>query len=112
MVNPGAFQGARKAFLLGEKEAYSQAVDEGYVPEAVAKIQRRYFKRFPVDLPDNVEPSEEQLAAVDDDEIEPEFPEPDAEKLSAQEYEAAMTALDERRKKILFKKGVSEDHRA
>ena len=107
MVNPGAFHGARKAFLMGEKEAYSQAVDEGYAAECIAKIQRRFFKRFPIDLPDEAEPTAEELAKVDDDEIEPDFPEPERDKMSQQEYEAALDVLEERRKKLVFKKGVS-----
>ncbi|PPQ88063.1 hypothetical protein CVT26_007993, partial [Gymnopilus dilepis] len=106
MVNPGAFHGARKAFLMGEKEAYSQAVDEGYAAECIAKIQRRFFKRFPIDLPDEAEPTAEELAKVDDDEIEPDFPEPERDKMSQQEYEAALDVLEERRKKLVFKKGI------
>ena len=107
MVNPGAFQGARKAFLLGEKEAYRQAMEEGYIAEAIANIQRRFFKRFPVDLPDDVDPSEEALAAVDDEAIEPEYERPDPEKMSSEEYEEAIKKMEERQKKISFKRGVS-----
>ncbi|KAF8876893.1 hypothetical protein CPB84DRAFT_1852837 [Gymnopilus junonius] len=105
MVNPRAFQGARKIFLTGEKEAYSQAVDEGFVPEAVVKIQHRYFKRFPIDLPDEVDPTPEELAAVDDEAIDPEYPEPDPEKMTGAEYEAAMEELSKRQRKIAFWKG-------
>ena len=107
MVNPGAFQGARKAFLMGEKEAYSQAVDDGYIAEAVGKIQRRFFKRFPVELADDFEPTAEDLAKVDNDEIDMDHAEPDREKLSEREYEAAVKALEERQKRVAFKKGVS-----
>ncbi|PPQ77171.1 hypothetical protein CVT26_008091 [Gymnopilus dilepis] len=105
MVNPGAFKGVRKLFLMGEKEAYSQAVEDGYIVEAVARTQRRFFKRFPIDLPDEIEPSPEELAKVDDEEIEIDYPEPDREKLSEEEYEAAVKALEERRKRVAFKKG-------
>ena len=52
---------------MGEKEAYSQAVDEGYIAECTAKIQRRFFKRFPIDLPDEVEPTPEELASCNGD---------------------------------------------
>ncbi|PPR07728.1 hypothetical protein CVT26_003721 [Gymnopilus dilepis] len=110
MVNPGAFQGARKIFLMGEKDAYSQAVDEGYIAEGIAKIQRRFFKRFPIDLPDNVDPSPEELAKVDDEEIEPDYPEPERDKMSEAEYEAALKTLDERRKRVAFRKGYQKDH--
>ena len=67
MVNPGAFQGSRKAFLLSQKADYRDGVVGGYAADALAKIQRKYFKRYPIDLPDLKEPSAEWLAAVDDD---------------------------------------------
>ena len=51
MVNPGTFRGLRKEFLLGEKATYSEAVTGGYAADALANIQRRYFKRFPPELP-------------------------------------------------------------
>ncbi|KAF8869052.1 hypothetical protein CPB84DRAFT_1856813 [Gymnopilus junonius] len=105
MVNPGAFQGAWKAFLMGEKEFYSQAVDDGFVAEAVAKIQLRYFKRFPIDLPEEEDPSPEDLAAVDDDAIEPDYQEPDPEKMTSKEYEEAMEKLGSRQRKIAFRRG-------
>ncbi|PPQ98301.1 hypothetical protein CVT26_013496 [Gymnopilus dilepis] len=104
MVNPGAFKGARKAFLMGEKETYSRAVDDGYVAEAVAQIQRRFFKRFPLDLPDDVDPTEETLAAVDDDEIEPEREAPDPDTMTKEEYEAAIMVVESRQKKIAFRR--------
>lgn len=112
MVNPGAFQGARKTFLMGKKEAYSQAVDNGYVAEAVAKIQRRYFKRFPIDLSDKVEPTPEELAAIDDDIINPKYEEPDEEKMTTEEYKLAMEKLDVRRTRVAFHKGVSQAWRS
>ncbi|KAF8907255.1 hypothetical protein CPB84DRAFT_1843965 [Gymnopilus junonius] len=105
MVNPGAFQGARKAFLMGKKEFYSQAVDDGFVAEAVAKIQLRYFKRFPIDSPEEEDPSPEDLAAVDDDAIEPNYQEPDPEKMTSKEYEEAMEKLGSRQRKIAFHRG-------
>ncbi|KAF8875013.1 hypothetical protein CPB84DRAFT_1752823 [Gymnopilus junonius] len=105
MVNPGAFRGARKVFLMGEKDTYSQAVEDGYVVEAVSKIQCRYFKRFPIDLPEEEDPTPEQLAAIDDDEIEPDFQEPDAEKMTMEEYVAEMEKLGSRQRKIAFKRG-------
>ena len=92
---------------MGEKEAYRQAMEEGYIAEAIANIQRRFFKRFPVDLPDDVDPSEEALAAVDDEAIEPEYERPDPEKMSSEEYEEAIKKMEERQKKISFKRGVS-----
>lgn len=73
MVNPGSFSGRRKAFLDAQKETYAAAVAAGHINDTVADIQRRYFKRFPVTLLHSEEPSEEYLAAVDDDAPDPEL---------------------------------------
>lgn len=107
MVNPGAFRGPRREFLLGEKAAYGQAVMEGYTGEAVANIQRRYFKRFPIDLPHDQDPTPEQLQAVDDEEVEPELEEPDPTKMLPEEFKAALSSLEARQKLIEFRKAVS-----
>jgi len=96
MVNPGIFHGGRLAFLTAEKQKYANAVDDNCVNDAVADIQRRFFKRFPVDLPLTVEPSPEHLASINDDEPDPEIPVPDKEKLSPEEYETEMAKLEDR----------------
>ena len=67
MVNPGAFQGSQKEFLLSQKPAYKVGVLGGYTADALSQIQCKYFKRYPIDLPHQEEPSVEWLAAVDDD---------------------------------------------
>ena len=72
MVHSGAFNGSRKEFLIGEKSKYHAAVAGGFVKDAIADIQRRYFKRFSIDVPHNEEPSPEHLASVDDSEPDPE----------------------------------------
>jgi len=82
MVNPGVFQGSRKEFLLSERPSYSAAVAEGYAADALAMIQRRYFKRYPVELPHTLEPSPEFLAAVDDNSADIEISMPDQDKIS------------------------------
>ncbi|PPQ84465.1 hypothetical protein CVT26_007395 [Gymnopilus dilepis] len=105
MVNPGAFSGSRKAFLMAQKPTYAEAVVGGYVPDALADIQRRYFKRYPVDFPHDQEPTAEQLAAVDDDGPEPEIKEPDREAMDEQEYQDALDALEKRSEQIRFRKG-------
>ena len=107
MVNPGAFRGSRKDFLLSQKATYAEAVAGGFATDVLADMQRRYFKRFPVDLPHTEEPSEEHLAAVDDDAPDPEQEQPDPEKMSVEEYQAAMSSLEERSKIIRFRKAVS-----
>jgi len=106
MVNPGAFRGLRKEFLLGEKETYSTAIKGGYEKDALMNIQRRYFKRFPIDLPHDVEPSNEHLASVNDDVADPEPAEPNKDKLSAEEYEKELAKLEERQKLIVYRQGV------
>ncbi|KAJ3494286.1 hypothetical protein NLJ89_g10841 [Agrocybe chaxingu] len=104
MVNPGAFQGARKAFLLCEKSEYAAAVVGGYALDQVALIQHRFFKRFPIDWDDSQEPTEEELAAVVDDAPDPEPELPDREKLGEEKYEQEMAKVSERQKRIEFKK--------
>ena len=53
MVNPGVFHGLRKDFLTGEKVPYSIAIENDNEEDAIADIQYRFFKHFPVDLPLN-----------------------------------------------------------
>jgi len=107
MVNPGIFHGSRYTFLIGEKPAYTAGVDGGYAGDALAKIQARYFKRYPIELPLDEEQSIETLAAIDDDAPDEEHPEPDRETLLPEEYEAEVTRLIERSKLITVRKAVS-----
>ncbi|KAF9553017.1 hypothetical protein CPC08DRAFT_728206 [Agrocybe pediades] len=104
MVNPGAFQGARKEFLLGEKPAYIAGVQGGYSKDALALIQRRYFKRFPIKLPHDKDPSAEHLAAVDDDEPDPELDPLNEDLMLPEDYTKELERRDERRKQIEFRK--------
>ena len=105
MVNPGAFLGQRKVFMMGEKPAYSEGVEGGFAANALAIIQRRYFKRYPVDLPHDEEPSAESLEAVNDDELDPERLEPDRDTLNDEEYAAALE--EGRRRTFVYRKAVS-----
>lgn len=107
MVNPGAFQGSRRDFLVEERASYSAGVTGGYAADALALIQRRYFKRYPVDLPHSVEPSEEFLAAVDDEAADVDVPEPNQDQMSEEEYRAAMQRLAERQRLFSYRKAVS-----
>ncbi|KAF9470323.1 hypothetical protein BDN70DRAFT_821516, partial [Pholiota conissans] len=104
MVNPGAFRGSRREFLIGEKANYSAAVVGGYASEALALIQRRYFKRFPIDLPHDEEPSAESLAVVDDEAPDPETTEPDSQRLTIEQFKAAMDLVEERRNLFAYRK--------
>ena len=72
MVNPGSFVSSRAVFLTGEKCVYADAVAQGYTRDVLAIISRRYFKRYLIDLPHDVEPTDEHLASVDDNAICPE----------------------------------------
>ena len=107
MVNPGTFRGARKDFLIGEKAKYSEAVSGGYEKDALADIQRRFFKHFPIDLPLDEEPTAEYLASIDDDEPDTEPVEPDKDKLGEEEYVEAMANLEKRKALIHGRKKVS-----
>ena len=49
MVNPGAFQGLRKQFLMNERPAYKSGILGGYAANALANIQCQYFRQFPID---------------------------------------------------------------
>lgn len=100
MVNPGSFSGSRKAFLDDQKELYARAVADNHVSDTVADIQRRYFKRYPISLPHDQEPSAEWLAQVDDKAIDPEIPPPE-ETLNWEEdyarYDAQMRGIKARK---------------
>ncbi|KDR65402.1 hypothetical protein GALMADRAFT_148715 [Galerina marginata CBS 339.88] len=104
MVNPGAFRGSRKEFLMGEKEEYARGVADGCAGEAVALIYRRYFKRFPLDLPHDEEPTADHLAAVDDEAIDADYEEPDPERMSPEEYGIALAKLENRQQTLEFRK--------
>jgi hypothetical protein len=107
MVNPGAFQGSRKDFLLSKKSDYEAAVKGGYAADALAVIQRQYLKRYPIDLPHEQEPTAEALAAVDDDLPDKDFEAPDSSKMGEREYASALENLENRKKLLLFRKAVS-----
>lgn len=106
MVNPGVFHGLRKDFLAGEKVTYSNAVAGNYEKDTIADIQRRFFKRFPVGLPLNEEPSAEHLASVNDADADPDVEGPDETDLTSEECAIARSKLEERAKLIIFRKGV------
>ncbi|KAJ3495417.1 hypothetical protein NLJ89_g10626 [Agrocybe chaxingu] len=105
MVHPGAFQGARKAFLMLEKPGYAVAVQEGYAADQLALIQRRFFKRFPIDKGDTYEPTPEEIEAIDDNEADADERSPDKSLLGEKEYEEEETRLRDRQKKVEFKRG-------
>jgi hypothetical protein len=95
MVNPGSFGPSRKVFLISQKPAYSAGVVDGYAADALTVIQRKYHKRFPIDLPHDEEPYPEQFV-------------PDIETLGEEEYACAMEALEKRQKLVAFRQAVSD----
>jgi len=107
MVNPGAFQGSRKEFLKSQKAEYRAGVLGGYAGDALAQIQRRYLKRYPINLSHCEEPTAQWLEAVDDHAPDPEPEEPDALTLDENEYAAAVKKLEERAGLLTFRKAVS-----
>ena len=102
MVNPGSFGPSRKVFLISQKPVYSARVVGGYTADALAVIQRKYHKCFPINLPHDEEPSKEWSAAVNDEEPYPEQAAPDIEMLSKEEYACAMEAMEKRQKLVVF----------
>ena len=108
-MNPSAFQGSRKIFLQSQTAEYQAGVVGGYATNALAQIQRKYLKRFPIDLPHNKEPSPEWLAAVDEEAAGEEHEGPDLDALNEDELAAAMVKLEEQQGMLRFRKAVSSN---
>lgn len=106
MVNPGAFSGRRKAFLDAQKETYAAAVAAGHINDTVADIQRRYFKRFPLTLAHSEEPTEEFLAAIDDEAPDPELMPPCKEGMEQDAYDRAKRVYEFQCAEIKMRKAV------
>ena len=107
MVNPGSFGPSRKAFLESQKTIYAAGVLDGYAADALAQIQRRYLKRFPIDLPHDDEPTDEWLASVNDEDDDPDQVPPNLESLGEEDYAEALKALESRQKLLTFRRAVS-----
>jgi len=93
---------------MNERESYSRGVEGGYAADALASIQQRYFKRFPVDLPEDQEPTADFLANINEGAPDPEPEVPDPNEMEAEDYVAAMKKLEARRKLVVLKKAVSD----
>lgn len=107
MVNPGAFRGARRQFLLTQKPEYATAVVMNMTADCIADIQRRFFKRFPLEMDETDEPSEEVLTAVDDDAADAEPLVPNEDDLSTDEYAEAVQKFEARAELLIFRRKVS-----
>ncbi|PPQ84374.1 hypothetical protein CVT26_007383 [Gymnopilus dilepis] len=106
MPRPEKFEGLRKVFLEGERERYKQAVANGTRDDYLMDVFRRFFKRFPVGLPDDKEPSSKELAKVNDALPDPERVAPDAQDYAEDQrtYYALQAAYDEETKLIEARK--------
>ncbi|KAK7028203.1 SERTA domain-containing protein 3 [Paramarasmius palmivorus] len=90
-MSPSAFKGSRKAFLEENIPAYAKALKEGRGTDFLIELTRRYFKRYPANLPHSEEPSKEHLESVNDDDPDEEIVPP--EHLPDQPEEAFRKAL-------------------
>lgn len=111
MVNPGSFPGARGKFIKAQTKLYADAVKDNHIADTVADIQRRYFKRFPVTMADNEEPSEEWLSKVNDDTPDEEVLCPNTSTLDQGAAEKAMSEYADLISRTKFKKDVRFLHR-
>ena len=107
MPGRGIFHGLRFAFLDKERKGYADAVASGAKEDFLKDLVRRFFKRFPLELPLLEEPSEDHLAAVDDSKPDPEPEAPNAKQMLPEEYDAALKKFEQRQKLIQFRTGVS-----
>lgn len=107
MVNPGSFSGRRKEFLNSQQDVYAAAVKGGHIADAVADIQRRYFKRFPTTLPHTQDPTQEFLDAVDDNAPDPEVSPPQAADFAnSEEHTRALRVYEFNKAEIKMRKDV------
>lgn len=108
MPNPGSFPGSRGEFLKEQRERYAQAVVDGNINDVVTEIQRRYFKRYPINLPHEEEPSQEWLSQVDDDAPDPEITPPVVDGMSPEAASKALQEHAELMKKLKDRKDVGQ----
>lgn len=108
MVNPGSFTGKRREFLDSQKELYATAVRDKDVADTVADIQRRYFKRFPLTLAHNKDPTQEFLDSVDDDAPDTELihPGPKAAGVDDEAYTRTLRVYELQKTELKVRKDV------
>ncbi|KAL0566042.1 calcium channel protein [Marasmius crinis-equi] len=97
-----AFTGARLEFLQSELDKYSGAVTSRKVQVFLEDLFDRYFRCFPESKPHNVDPSPEEMAAVDDDSDDDPHPAPERQPgQTAQQFEEEMEKYRELQDQIL-----------
>ena len=107
MSTRAAFHGLRLQFLEDHKDAYATAAVESRENDFILDFQRRYFKRFPVSLAHDIEPSQEWLDAVDDNAPDTDISEPSAGGKTEDEYKKALHEYQEQCKLVIYRKEVS-----
>ncbi len=102
MVNSGSFSGQRKLYLQSQVTQYTEGVKNETPTTTMDTIVRGYFLRFPVAKPEDWEPTEVEMAAVDDNAVVPEPPAPNTEGMTTaelEEFEREEDAITESTKK-------------
>lgn len=108
MVNPGAFRGKQKTYLLGRKPEYSAARVNGTVIDVLAGIIQDYFHIFdPLENGRHWDPTDEEMEAATLADPRPEPVAPDPETMTPKEYKKAKVEWENRKDLIKFIKAVS-----
>ncbi|KAK7023434.1 SERTA domain-containing protein 3 [Paramarasmius palmivorus] len=106
MPNPGAFKGSRLKFLTSHLEGYRKACDEGVEDEFLLNLLRVYHHLFPEEMSPDVERSDEEMSAVNPDEIEDPVFVPPVQKAgqSDADLDAEKKAYEELKKRYAFRR--------
>lgn len=107
MPNPGSYKGSRGQFLKDQQVRYTQAVKDGNINDVVIDIQRRYFKRYPITLAHNKEPSQDWLDQVNDDAPDPEIEPPNVNGMSPKDASNALAEHADLMEQLKDRKDVS-----
>ncbi|KDR64898.1 hypothetical protein GALMADRAFT_1350442, partial [Galerina marginata CBS 339.88] len=92
-------------FLEKQRPNYAVALKNGSKDDFLKDVVRRFFKRFPVELAMDVEPTEDQLNAVDDAKPDQEIPIPNAKEMSPEEFQVALKTYEEHKEIITRRTG-------
>lgn len=95
-----AFTGSRLKFMESQLDGYTQALATSTAANFRAVLLRRYFKRYPINMPHEEEPTPEALAIVDDDE---EMDDEDISGLTAEEIAIRAKTIKKRRDVSLYR---------
>ena len=107
MPNPGGFAGSCLKFLEDKFPAYTKAVTSNRERDFVLDLLRQFFKHYPIELADNIEPMEEMLASVNDEEPDEEPEPPNKETMSEEEHAEMLQKFNDWRDEIEKKRQVS-----